>query len=152
MKCGWLERKKMNYSTFLPDKVLKHSKSVADVMYQLSSDMAEEMYVLGLLHDIGKIYGHENHEQNGYMLMESLGFKYSKEILYHGKMQTDYKSKALDILNAADLSVDSEGNIIGYKNRIEDIGSRYGYDSDEYCEAIKLSKTLLPIVEQIEVK
>lgn len=135
----------------LNSKVILHCKGVAEVMYTLAKENKDEMYALGILHDIGKLHGFKNHGEAGARITSDIGVKYHKEILYHGKVQNDYKSNELNLLNAADLSVDAEGNIIGYKKRIEDIGVRYGFDSNEYRDAMELSKSLLDLLEEIEI-
>jgi putative nucleotidyltransferase with HDIG domain len=135
----------------LENKVILHSKGVAEVMYKLANENKEEMYLLGLLHDIGKLRGFEDHEKNGAILLTHIGIKYPNEIYYHGKIQDEYSSPELDLLNAADLSVDSEGNIVGYQKRIEDIGNRYGFESTEYKNAITLSKTLLELLNKVKI-
>lgn len=40
--------------------------------------------------------------------------------------------KELILLWEADVSVDSMGNEVGFKNRLTDIGLRYGFDSLPY--------------------
>ena len=42
------------------------------------------MYVMGLLHDIGHIYGREDHEVHGSRLLQHLGFKFASEVFWHG--------------------------------------------------------------------
>lgn len=55
---------------------MAHCVGVAEYMrdnadkYSLNKD---EMYVLGLLHDIGYLNGRKNHEENGYELLECMG-------------------------------------------------------------------------------
>lgn len=128
-----------------------HAKTVAEVMSKLSNGDGR-MYVLGLLHDIGKTIDSQDHGMSGAALLESMGFQYHREVYYHGIPQDEYSSLALDLLNAADLSVDSCGNLVGYKKRIDDIGKRYGRDSKEYENAKKLSCTLKHILDQISVE
>lgn len=140
---------KNNVENALPENVLKHSKSVAEVMHYIAEENKDEMYVLGLFHDIGKLHGFANHSQTGYELLSKMNFAYANEVLHHGSVKKLYASKELDLLNAADLSVDSKGNIVGYKRRIEDIGERYGFESSEYLNAVELSQTLLPLLKEI---
>ena len=67
----------------LETRVILHSKGVAEVMYELANENKAEMYLLGLLHDIGKLGGFKNHEKNGAKLLVHMGLKYSNEILMH---------------------------------------------------------------------
>lgn len=110
-------------------------------MLILSNDNAE-MYTLGLVHDIGKIYDSEAHAELGFKIMQNTGYKYCNEIFYHGKCQNEYKSKELTLLNVADLLVSSKGKIVRAKDRLLDIGVRYGFTSNQYVMAEKLAKIL----------
>lgn len=90
----------------------------------------DEMYVLGLLHDVGYIYdGWHNHEEKGANLMRELGFKYADAISLHGVDVDDFNGKTLSkeamLLMAADSCVDYEGNIGSYESRRKDIEKRY---------------------------
>ncbi len=125
-------------------QILLHSYGVADYMYRHASQNKEELFVLGLLHDIGKLKEYSNHAKVGFDIAEKVGLVYAKEIQYHGLVQEEYSSYELDLLNAADLSVDSCGNEVGYEKRLEDILSRYGKESFEY----KTAKELVSILQE----
>lgn len=126
---------------FLPGNKQKHIVAVAEYMYRNAKKFGldpEEMYTLGLLHDIGYLYGHVGHAARGGELMEKQGYKYFKEVMYHGKDQDEYESDALWLLNAADLMIDSNGNLVGTKQRLKDIKERYGEHSNNYIFSQKL--------------
>ena len=118
-----------------------HMFGVAEFMYNEAPKYglkSDEMYVLGLLHDIGYIYdGWHNHEKNGKNLMNSLGFKYSDAIGLHGidiDENTNLSKEAM-LLIAADSCVDYEGNIGTFETRRKDIETRYDIsDRDFYLE------------------
>lgn len=124
-------------------RIILHSHGVAEYMYRNAKYNRELMFVLGLLHDLGKLNGFEKHEVYGAEILKNVGFIYAKEIQYHGKVQEEYTSYELDLLNAADLSVDRMGNEIGYKKRIKEIGEYYGEESKEYKDAVILAKQLM---------
>ena len=73
------------------------------------------------------------------------GFKYWKEIYYHGELDDKYTSLYLDILNQADMQIDRYGNDVGYAKSLEDIKIRYGENSNVYNKCCKL-------VEKIEME
>lgn len=124
-------------------RIILHSYGVAEYMYRNAKANKDSMFVLGLLHDVGKLSGFEDHEMYGAEISNNVGFVYAKEIEYHGKVQGDYTSYELDLLNAADLSIDRMGNEVGYIKRIEDIKERYGDESEEYKNAVILAKQLI---------
>lgn len=125
----------------LGNDIINHCKTVTEVMLILSNGDVE-MYTLGLVHDIGKLYDNEKHAELGSKIMQNTGYKYCDEIFYHGKYQKEYKSKALILLNIADLLVDSEGKMVKVEDRLLDIGVRYGFTSNQYVMAEKLAKIL----------
>ena len=123
--------------------VIHHSLGVAEYMRDHAKINPDGMYVLGLLHDIGKLYGFENHEKVGAEILSGVGFSYAKEVELHGKPQDDYSSYALDLLNSADLSVNPAGEYVGHRSRLYNIGMRYGFESEQYMNAKTLSKKLI---------
>lgn len=125
------------------ERVNKHCFGVASYMRKHAKQNKDYMFTLGLLHDVGKLNEDVPHEEYGALLMRELGFKYWKEIKYHGTPNCEYQSYELDLLNSADLSVNQYGEEVGYKARIEDIGERYGFDSINYKNAVALSKELI---------
>lgn len=121
---------------------IKHSLSVALKMIEigkkkkLSEEQLEELYVLGLNHDIGYQFGNnENHNEIGAEILKNSGYKYWKEVLNHGKIDNAYNSLYLDILNEADMKIDKFGNDVGYDNRLNDIKYRYGEKSTVFKNA-----------------
>jgi DNA repair ATPase RecN len=124
------------------DDRLHHSAGVAELMYKMaknepfnfSEQKAREMYSLGALHDIGYNFlsGDETHEETGYEILRKAHYKYAKEIRAHGNPRTKYKSKALDLLNACDMLVDSKGKRVSFEERLEDIKERHGELSSDY--------------------
>ena len=128
---------------------LKHSYAVACKMIELgnerklSDESLEELFTLGFIHDIGYQFGNnENHNMLGGNLLKDNGYKYWKEVYYHGVPNSDYKSLYLDILNTADMMIDKFGNDVGFDKRLEDIKNRYGEDSIQYNNCVKIVNEL----------
>lgn len=125
---------------------LKHSHAVAEKMQeigkikQLSQSEINDLFILGLNHDIGYKYilNGEKHNEIGGKILKNNGYKYWQEVYYHGEPDTEYSSLFLDILNMADMQIDKFGNDVGYEKRLLDIKNRYGYTSVVYkkCEAL----------------
>lgn len=129
---------------------LKHSLAVARKMveigksYNLTNNELQELFVLGFNHDIGYEFSDKglNHNIICGNLLKNNGYKYWKEIYYHGKIDDEYNSLYLTILNQADMQVDKYGNDVGYDKRLEDIKIRYGEKSIVYINAEELIKKL----------
>lgn len=122
-----------------------HMLAVANKMVEIGTSAnidekeLKELFVLGFVHDIGYKFGkNENHNIIGGNILKDNGYKYWKEVYYHGKLTNEYSSKYLDILNMADMQVNKYGQDVGYEKRLEDIKSRYGEDSIQYINAKEL--------------
>ncbi len=115
-----------------------HMFGVAEFMYREAPKYGldpDEMYVLGLLHDIGYIRGGWcEHEEEGRKLMSSLGFRHADAIGTHGidVDENTVLSKEAMLLIAADSCVDYKGNIGTYASRRKDIDERYDPSDKDY--------------------
>lgn len=128
---------------------VKHSFAVAKKMIDigkeksLSDKQLQDLFLLGYLHDIGYQFGNnDNHNIIGGILLKDSNYKYWKEVYYHGIPNSEYKSLYLDILNTADMMIDSYGNDIGFDKRLEDVKNRYGEDSIQYLNCVKIINEL----------
>lgn len=129
----------------------KHMGGVASYMFNNAKTYnldPEEMYVLGVLHDVGYLRGvKEDHEVTGArILKEKIGVTNPHilwcvhnhdKIIKHFSWSIDRHRKAF-LLMKADMIIDSNGEKVGYKNRLKDIGERYGFESETYqkCEEL----------------
>lgn len=125
---------------------INHSLAVARKMVEiaksnnLSSEDIEICFIIGFNHDIGYEFTKNgvNHNIIGGNILKNSGFKYWREIYFHGENNAEYSSLYLDILNQADMQVDKFGNDVGYDKRLEDIKSRYGAESEVYKKCFDL--------------
>lgn len=127
----------------ISDKRMAHMHGVAEYMathairYGLKST---DMYVLGLVHDVGYMYGKEDHEVLGARILNAVGFSFSDIVSWHGTSPEDYLKltdldkvpKELVLLWDADMHVNAQGEEVSYLERLQDIANRYGDDSIEY--------------------
>lgn len=124
---------------------MAHMIGVAEYMRERAKDYGVDpdvMYALGLLHDIGYLEGHQDHETVGCYIMDSLGMddKYLFAVLHHGEnpyevaetFGKDVISPEFVLLLEADMSVDARGYRVGFDGRLEDIERRYGGDHAAY--------------------
>lgn len=59
---------------------------------------------------------------------------------YHGIPQEDYDSAELRLLNYMDITTDPSGDVVTTEERIEDIKQRYGENSYQAQEALKMAE------------
>lgn len=129
---------------------IRHMVSVAEYMhdnaykYKLNP---EEMYIVGLLHDIGYLFGREQHEQSGADILSQMGFSslYTEPIAAHNKPANEEMSPDQEdihkLLVEADLMVDHLGNTAGIEQRLLGIENRYG-KAEEYDACVRLAEWL----------
>lgn len=130
---------------------LKHSFSVAKKMKEIVQEKTkiynfspDEAFILGILHDIGYEFckRQEEHAHRGGEVLKEQGYKFWKEIYFHGVPQEEYSSAELWLLNYVDMITSPNGEYISIQARIEDIEIRYGKDSLQVEEARKLATML----------
>ena len=137
---------------------LQHMLSVARKCYKLaragdySEEDARDVFLMGLLHDIGKEFNHDNHALTSYEMLkhftESENFEfYLNSIELHGQA-CEKCSTFQDMLNYADMTTMPDGSPTSLDNRLSEIKERYGSDSDVYHECVKLSYYLKSILEE----
>ena len=114
----------------------------------LSSDEVEEYYMLGLLHDVGYEFAepkdYQRHNVIGGGILKKLGYKHWKEVYYHGEVNPEYTSHLLDILEWADMHIDSVGKYVSLDGRLEELSERYNVPIDELDSK--------PIVDRLKSK
>lgn len=127
----------------------QHSLTVAKIMQQIAlektwdKNYADAMFLLWYLHDIGKEFWYTvNHAEEWGKILKQSDYHYRKEVYYHGKVDIEYSSPELDLLNLADLQVLQNWKRVSAQERLEDIGNRYGFHSTVYEEAKLLAKNL----------
>lgn len=136
---------------FVDDNRLKHSIAVARKMqeiaynYNLNEEDKNNLFIIGLNHDIGYEFTDisTNHNKIGGEMLKNTGFKFWKEVYYHGEIDCIYNSTYLTILNMADMQIDNKGNDVGYTERLENIKNHYGEDSNVYQKCVKLVNNLI---------
>ncbi len=130
---------------------LKHSLAVATKMKKMAKiDQKKypvdpnEMFVLGFLHDIGYEFSEvqKEHSHKGGEVLRKQGYKYWKEIYFHGVPQDEYDSPELRLLNYVDMTIGPHGEEMTIKQRIDDIAARYGNNSWQVKEAKELANKL----------
>ena len=130
---------------------LNHSLAVANKMVEIGKKLnlkendLQDLFILGYNHDIGYDFCPVNKEHNivGGEILKRNGYKYCKEVYYHGNPNIEYTSLFLKILNMADMQIDKYGKNVGYEKRLEDIKNRYGENSIPYINSYKIIKNIL---------
>lgn len=126
-----------------------HMNEVAELCYELaknkyslSEEDSQRAFFMGYIHDIGYRFcdNKNEHPEIGFRMMHS--DKIAKAILYHGKPNLTRNNVFLNILNEADLRVNSKGQRVTVKERLDDIANRYGVTSQTYVGVTKLATSM----------
>ena len=124
--------------------VAKKMKGIVLANLNMYDCTPDEAFVLGMLHDIGYEFSSEQkeHANKGGIILKEQGYKYWKEVYYHGIPQEEYDSQILRLLNYVDMITGPTGEYVTIQQRIEDIAVRYGHGSWQELEARNLIKYL----------
>lgn len=142
----FMQRRLMGNETYnndgpIRDNKIRHMTAVANYMYEHAKDYGlnpEQMYTLGLLHDIGYLHGSVGHSSYGADMLSRMHLddRFTYAIANHGEDLSlmFVVSPELKLLVEADLQIDSDGNFIGFEERLNQIRERYGDTSTQYIK------------------
>ncbi len=118
--------------------VARKAKEFALKMKPNDEKYAEDMFLLGLLHDLEYEFSETGYRHSGIggEILKRSGYKYWNEVADHGYSENTDMTDELFILNYADMSVAVDGKICTMVERLEDIGIRYGIDSSAYRKSV----------------
>ena len=131
-----------------------HMNEVAELCYELaknkyslSEEDSQRAFFMGYIQDIGYRFcdNKNEHPEIGFRMMHS--DEIAQAVLYHGKPNLSNNNVFLDILNEADLRVNSKGQRVTVKERLDDIASRYDVTSPTYMDIANLAVSMGLIAE-----
>ena len=124
--------------------VARKAKALALKLKPNNEKYAEDMFLLGILHDIGYEFTKNNasHSHVGGEILKRANYNYWREVSLHGDESIENMSDELFLLNYADMTTDPNGNSVTMEMRLEDIGLRYGKTSKQYIKALNLVQLL----------
>ena len=125
-----------------------HMHGVAEYMHEHAPEYGldpEQMYLLGLVHDIGYIHSKYDHEKNGANILKRAGFVNADLVENHGNNPQNYVNdyissarkipKELVLLWEADMLIDSKdcpGEVITFEERLASVARKCGVYSEQY--------------------
>jgi predicted hydrolase (HD superfamily) len=135
----------------ITDNRMDHTIAVARKCYDLarqeygmSEENSRKAFIMGFLHDIGYEFATEAsaHPDIAVDILTSFtSIEWDQmifAIMTHGKPQKFLGTTYQAILNEADLTVNSKGEPVSMEERCEGIKARYGQESIQYCNSVKM--------------
>lgn len=122
----------------------KAGERASQIALALTGDksFAEEMFITGLLHDVGYAFADaKTHGVAGGKVLERCGFKYSDAVSRHGSGASSSLAEA--IINLADMTTSKSGEEVSMEARLSEIEKRFGDDSIQYQLALLTSSRAL---------
>lgn len=137
----------------ISDDRIQHMHNVAEYMYEHAKDYGlenqkEQMYFLGLIHDIGSVRSRETHEHDGadILRMTGLSQRYLTAVEWHGSSPLEYCKyhgiteeqlpNFMLLLWEADLHIGTHGEYMSFDDRLADIKSRRGEEKSKVAEDV----------------
>lgn len=114
--------------------VARKARKFALIMKPGDKEYAQDMFLLGLLHDIGYEFAESNaeHARIGGEILKRSNYKYWQEISLHGNETIEDMSDELFILNLADMTTGPHGEDFTFDERLQEIAVRFGKETPPY--------------------
>ncbi len=118
--------------------VARKAKILADKLKPNNVQYAEDMFLLGIMHDLGYEFMESNasHAAIGGEILKRSGYQYWQEVTQHGDETVDDMTDELFILNCADMSTGPNGEDFTFDERLKEIAQRFGKDADAYKKCV----------------
>lgn len=118
--------------------VARKAKILADKLKPNNVQYAEDMFLLGIMHDLGYEFMESNasHAYVGGEILKRNNYQFWSEVSLHGNETVKNMSDELFILNCADMSTGPNGENFTFDERLEEIASRFGKDADAYKKCV----------------
>ena len=99
---------------------------------------AEDMFLLGIMHDLGYefIESNASHAAIGGEILKRNNYRYWQEVSLHGDETVENMSDELFILNCADMSTGPNGEDFTFDERLKEIAQRFGKDTNAYKKCV----------------
>lgn len=118
--------------------VARKAKMLAEKLKTNDTQYAEDMFLLGIMHDLGYEFMESNasHAAVGGEILKRNNYQYWQEVSLHGDETVENMSDELFILNCADMSTGPNGEDFTFDERLKEIAQRFGEDADAYKKCV----------------
>lgn len=119
-------------------RVARKAKMLAEKLKPNDAQYAEDMFLLGVMHDLGYEFMESNasHAAVGGKILKRNNYQYWQEVALHGDETVENMSDELFILNCADMMTGPNGEDFTFEERLEEIADRFGKDAAPYQKCV----------------
>lgn len=134
--------------------VARKAKDLALKLKPNDEKYAEDMFLLGFLHDIGYEFteNNTNHSHIGGEILKRANYNYWKEVSLHGDAGVENMSDELFLLNYADMTTGPNGESFSFEERLVDIANRFGKESAAYKKCVIVVEKLKSDKRNISIR
>lgn len=118
--------------------VARKAKMLAEKLKPDNAQYAEDMFLLGVMHDLGYEFMESNasHAAVGGKILKRNNYQYWQEVALHADETVENMSDELFILNCADMMTGPNGEDFTFEERLEEIAGRFGKDAAPYQKCV----------------
>lgn len=118
--------------------VARKAKMLAEKLKPNDTQYAEDMFLLGIMHDLGYEFMESNvsHAAVGGEILKRNNYRYWQEVSLHGDETVENMSDELFILNCTDMSTGPNGEDFTFDERLKEIAQRFGEDAYAYKKCV----------------
>jgi len=118
--------------------VARKAKMLALKLKPNDEKYAEDMFLLGIMHDLGYefIESNASHAAVGGEILKRNDYRYWQEVALHGDETIENMSDELFILNCADMSTGPKGEDFSFDERLGEIAERFGKEARAYQKCV----------------
>ena len=117
--------------------VARRAKDLAAKLQPDNPQYAEDMFLLGILHDFAYEFRGKGHALAGGEILKRNGYRYWREVSEHGHVENVNLTDELFILDCADMTTSPSGENMSFEQRAEEIAMRFGSDSEAYLNVLQ---------------
>ena len=124
--------------------VARQAARFAEKFFSADANKKREMFLLGMLHDIGYEFAEtgRQHAVVGGEILRGTGYAQWRAVAAHGDPDVEEMTDELFLLNCADMTIGPKGEMMTMEERLQEVGERFGRESDACKKMARMRERL----------
>lgn len=124
--------------------VARQAARLAEKFFSADANKKQEMFLLGMLHDIGYEFAEtgRQHAVVGGEILRGTGYAQWRAVAAHGDPDVEEMTDELFLLNCADMTTGPKGEMMTMEERLQEVGERFGRESDACKKMARMRERL----------